>query len=58
VREVSHSVWEPPIWPIKLCIPLGAFLILLQGLVKTIGDIFTAATGRELIPETKKETER
>jgi TRAP-type mannitol/chloroaromatic compound transport system permease small subunit len=46
--EVSISIWGPPIWPIKLCVPLGASLILLQGVVKTIGDVFTAFTGQEL----------
>ncbi len=37
--ERSMSAWNPPIWPVKLAIPIGAFLLLLQGLVKLIRDI-------------------
>jgi TRAP-type mannitol/chloroaromatic compound transport system permease small subunit len=44
--EVSQSDWAPPIWPIKLCIPLGAFLLLLQGCANLISDIYTAVTGK------------
>lgn len=40
--ERSHSAWNPPIWPVKLMIPLAAVLILLQGLVKLASDILVA----------------
>lgn len=40
--ERSHSAWNPPIWPIKLIIPISAVLILLQGLVKLANDILIA----------------
>lgn len=40
--ERSQSAWNPPIWPVKLAIPVGAALLLLQGLVKLIQDILTA----------------
>ncbi|MCV0396352.1 MAG: TRAP transporter small permease subunit [Rhizobiaceae bacterium] len=40
--ERSHSAWNPPIWPVKLAIPLAALLILLQGLVKLASDILVA----------------
>lgn len=36
--EHSQSAWNPPIWPVKLAIPLGAALLLLQGLVKLLQD--------------------
>lgn len=29
--ETSSSAWNPPVWPLKLTIPIGAALILLQG---------------------------
>lgn len=51
--ERSHSAWNPPIWPIKLIIPISAALVLLQGLVKLANDILIAlgrppvATGTE-----------
>jgi TRAP-type mannitol/chloroaromatic compound transport system permease small subunit len=40
--EHSQSAWNPPIWPVKLMIPVGAFLILLQGFVKLARDILIA----------------
>jgi TRAP-type mannitol/chloroaromatic compound transport system permease small subunit len=48
--ERSHSAWNPPIWPLKLVIPLAALLILLQGLVKLASDILVAL-GHEPLPE-------
>jgi TRAP-type mannitol/chloroaromatic compound transport system permease small subunit len=39
IRETSGSPWNPPIYPILLMIPLGAFLLLLQGFAKFIGDL-------------------
>lgn len=46
VLEHSDTVWGPPIWPIKLVVPLGTTLMALQGVTKTIRDIYTAM-GRE-----------
>jgi len=40
--ETSFSAWNPPIWPIKAAIPVGAFLLLLQGIVKLLQDILVA----------------
>ncbi|HYE40453.1 MAG TPA: TRAP transporter small permease subunit [Ramlibacter sp.] len=37
--ERSQSAWDPPIWPVKLAIPIGAALLLLQGLVKLVQDV-------------------
>ena len=37
--EHSQSAWNPPVWPIKATIPLGAILLLLQGVVKLVKDI-------------------
>ncbi len=45
--EYSISTWGPPIWPIKLVIPIAGFLILIQALAIYIGNIYTAITGRE-----------
>lgn len=36
--EHSQSAWNPPIWPVKLAIPIGAALLLAQGLVKLLRD--------------------
>ena len=40
--ETSYSAWNPPIWPIKVAIPVGAALLLLQGIVKLLQDIAIA----------------
>ncbi|QIT54671.1 TRAP transporter small permease subunit [Aquisalimonas sp. 2447] len=36
--ETSRSAWDPPLWPVKVAIPVGAGLLLLQGTVKLIRD--------------------
>ncbi len=41
--ERTQSAWDPPAYPIKLMIPLGALLLLLQGTTKLIRDIMTLA---------------
>lgn len=41
-RETSYSAWNPPIWPVKLAIPIGAALLLLQGIVKLLQDLAIA----------------
>lgn len=40
--EASYTVWAPPFYPIKLMIPIGGSLLLLQGLAKFIRDLTTA----------------
>jgi len=45
--EHSNSFWSPPLYPVKMMIPLGAFLLLLQGVVRFIRDAIIATTGRE-----------
>lgn len=44
--EHSGTLWNPIVWPFKMMIPLGALLILLQGLAQLIRDIRFLATGR------------
>ncbi|MDH4264128.1 MAG: TRAP transporter small permease subunit [Deltaproteobacteria bacterium] len=39
IWEYSQSNWAPLIWPIKLTIPIGAILLLLQGLSNLISDL-------------------
>lgn len=46
--ELAGSVWDPPIWPVKMCIPLGALLMLLQGSTKTIKDLYFLFRGKAL----------
>ena len=39
VWEVSFTEWAIQYWPVKFAIPLGALLLLLQGMVGVIKDI-------------------
>ena len=45
--EYSSSMWRPPIYPVKVSVPVAAALILLQGLAKFIRDLATVITGKE-----------
>lgn len=47
VRETEPTSFAPPVYPIKMMIPLGALLILLQGLGKFIRNLTLAITGKE-----------
>jgi len=42
IMEKTESAWGPIIWPARMTIVVGAFLLLLQGLAKLIRDIITA----------------
>ncbi len=33
-NQHGQSYWGPPLWPVKLCLPLGGLLLLIQGLAK------------------------
>lgn len=37
--ETTYSTWNPPIWPVKMALPIAAILLLLQGVVRLIADI-------------------
>ena len=39
IWEHSTSVWSPPIWPLKLMIPISAFLMILQAFSDLIKNI-------------------
>jgi len=44
--ETSNSLWQPPTAPIRMMIPIGAFLLLIQGIAKFIRNLNTAITGK------------
>jgi TRAP-type mannitol/chloroaromatic compound transport system permease small subunit len=52
LHERLPSEFGPPLGHMKLMIPVGAFLLLLQGIVKWIRDLHYAITGKELDPWT------
>ncbi len=46
---VSPSPWGSPLWPVRLAVPVAAFLLLLQGLAHFIRVLKFAVTGKELV---------
>jgi len=40
IWEHSESAWNPPLYPVKMMIPIGSLLVLLQGVNKLILDIY------------------
>ncbi|MGQ2910026.1 MAG: TRAP transporter small permease subunit [Aliihoeflea sp.] len=51
--ETSQSAWNPPVWPVKVIIPISAALLLLQGLVKLANDILIVAGHEPIVPDAK-----
>ena len=49
IKAASHTAWGPPIWPLRLMLPIGAFLILFQGLAHFIRALHAAILGKELV---------
>ena len=45
VGEHSFTEWGVQYWPVKLSIPIGAFLLILQGISKLIKDIVFLTRG-------------
>ena len=39
IREHYTSLWEPPLYPLRMTVPIGAFLLLLQGLSNFCKDL-------------------
>ncbi len=44
IFETTGTYWNPPWYPLKLTVPLGAFLITLQGFAKFIRDLICITT--------------
>ncbi|MDD5288616.1 MAG: TRAP transporter small permease subunit [Dehalococcoidales bacterium] len=48
INEHSNTTWGPPLYPLRMMIPVGAALLLLQTTAKFVRDIYLAVTGKEL----------
>ncbi|MFC1995216.1 TRAP transporter small permease subunit, partial [Chloroflexota bacterium] len=46
--EHTMSPWGPPIYPLKWCMPIGAFLMLVMGTARLVKRLYTAITGKEV----------
>ena len=57
ILEHSNSAWGVPLYPAKMMIPLGALLLLLQGIAKLIRDILALSTGTQMEPGDAGERE-
>ena len=44
--EVSFTEWGVQYWPVKLMMPIGAALLLLQGISKLTKDVIILTRGR------------
>lgn len=41
VRETMPTIWAPPYYPMKMLIPVGTFLVILQGISELLKNIIT-----------------
>jgi TRAP-type mannitol/chloroaromatic compound transport system permease small subunit len=57
-NERSGSIWNPIIWPFKLVVPLGAFLLLLQGVAQFVRDVRALMTGEARVASSLEEAEK
>jgi len=47
IREHTTTVFSPPLYPLKMAIPVGVGLVLLQGVAKVLRDIIALITNEE-----------
>ncbi len=45
--EEASTQWGPPLYPFRTVLPVGAFLLLLQLIVKFVRDLIILITGKE-----------
>lgn len=48
MKEAHTSVWGPPIYPLKMVIPIGAFLLMLQAVAKFVRDLIIVIAPKEI----------
>lgn len=46
LNEHTNSVWGPPLYPLRTVVPIGALLLLIQGIGKFVRDLTVAVTGK------------
>ena len=44
-RELYSTLWEPPLYPLRVVVAIGIFLLLIQGMAKFIRDVTVARSG-------------
>ena len=48
IDEHTITRWGPPLWPIKMLVPIAVFLLLVQGSATYVRNLYAAITGKEL----------
>lgn len=48
MKEILFTAFQPPVWPVRWTIPIGALLIFLQGLAEAVRDVYMVAKGEKL----------
>lgn len=48
IREHDFTVWGPPLYPVKMLLPIAVMLVLLQGIARFIRDLHMIIRGEEL----------
>ena len=48
MQLTSGTIWDPPIWPMRLAIVLGSFFFFVAGLARALQDAYTLFTGRKI----------
>jgi TRAP-type mannitol/chloroaromatic compound transport system permease small subunit len=47
IGETTGTPWNPPIWPVKLAIPVAGALVLLQGIANVVRELRAAGPGAQ-----------
>ena len=48
IRETTATVWAPPLYPIKILIPVVAVLMLIQGIAHFIRNLYRVIKGKDI----------
>ena len=49
IMEMSNTIWGPPVYPLKMTVPIAASLMLIQGLGDFVRALRSAITGKEFL---------
>ena len=46
IQRAMDTTWMPIMWPLKSCMPIGAFLLLVQGISEVFKTYYAFVKGR------------
>ena len=46
IQRAMDTTWMPVMWPLKSCMPIGAFLLLVQGISEVLKSYYAFVKGR------------